>query len=56
MNYRLFIDIARQEISACIKAINPDGSVKFVPPDLTNTDWQEYQAWLALGNEPEPAE
>lgn len=28
----------------------------FIPADDINRDWQEYQAWLAAGNAPEPAE
>jgi hypothetical protein len=27
-----------------------------IPADPGNRHWQEYQAWLALGNEPEPAD
>jgi len=27
-----------------------------IPPDPSNTDWQAYQAWLAAGNTPLPAE
>ena len=27
----------------------------FIPPDPSNTDYQAYLAWVAEGNEPEPA-
>jgi len=28
----------------------------FIPFEPTNIDYQEYLAWLAQGNEPEPAD
>ena len=27
-----------------------------IPPDPANTDYQEYLKWVALGNQPEPAD
>lgn len=27
-----------------------------IPPDPDNLDWQDYQAWVAAGNTPDPAD
>jgi hypothetical protein len=40
-------------IANCIKRIS-DGAI--IPFDPANTDFVEYNKWLALGNQPEPAE
>ena len=37
----------------CIKRIADNA---FIPNDPANRDWQQYQKWLAEGNEPQPAE
>jgi hypothetical protein len=39
-----------------LKRTNADGSVTSIPFDPANTDFQEYQRWLAEGNEPLPAD
>ena len=38
---------------SCIKRLSDNA---FIPMDTQNTDYQQYLAWLAEGNEPLPAE
>jgi hypothetical protein len=40
-------------IGNCILCIE---NGKIIPKDPANTDYQEYLAWLAAGNTPEPAD
>ena len=37
----------------CVTIVNQNISIPFDPD---NTDYQAYLAWLALGNQPEPAD
>jgi hypothetical protein len=41
------------KISDCVIR-TADGAC--IPFDLANTDFQEYQKWIALGNQPLPAD
>ena len=52
--YKLIND--RDGVVRNVSKNNADGSVSFVPFVEANTDYQQYLAWLAEGNTPEPAE
>lgn len=42
-----------------VKWIRDDGATWYIPNDPANTEWQEYQKWLAVdleNNVPEPAD
>ena len=49
--YQLINDTAGKP--SCIKRLSDNA---FIPFDPANTDYQQYLAWLAEGNEPLPAE
>jgi len=54
INYKLGNNDIHQNISCIIKI--SDESKTFIPINEENTDYQEYLAWLAEGNEPLPAD
>ena len=53
--YKLYNSKISGELTSVIK--NPDATVRrCIPLNPDNTDYQEYLAWLAEGNEPLPAD
>jgi hypothetical protein len=47
-----YLEIVREYQSTIIRRTNADGSYSWIPKCVDNTDYQEYLAWLAEGNEP----
>ena len=52
MTYQKVIDTITGKDAQCVR--RSDGW--FIPFDEANTDYQQYLAWLADGNEPLPAD
>lgn len=51
MQYKLQNNLQGESVAVTIV-----GQMISIPPDPANTDFQEYQKWLALGNQLLPAD
>ena len=51
--YKLTLPLYGKTEPVCVLRISDN---TFIPFDPANTDYQEYLAWVAAGNTPEPAD
>ena len=56
MTYKLYKTFPTKAEADAVMKTNEDGSITSFIFDPANTDYQAYLAWLAEGNEPEPAD
>lgn len=56
MTYKLYKTFPTKTEADAVMKTNEDGSITSFIFDPANTDYQSFLAWLAEGNEPEPAD